>query len=94
MRDLDRDTKVGTLGVTQQVIDTQKALVAQQTAQLQADQAAIDSAQAAADAQLAADRSSIFGNIWLYVVVLALLLAGIAYGLYTTLRATPKGRQH
>ena len=46
MRDLERDTKVGTLGVTQQVIDTQKALVAQQQAQLQADQASIDSAQA------------------------------------------------
>ena len=46
MRDLDRDNKVGTLGVTQQVIDTQKALVAQQKAQIQADQASIDSAQA------------------------------------------------
>ena len=34
IRDLDRDIKVGTLGVTQQVIDTQKALVAQQKAQL------------------------------------------------------------
>ena len=46
MRDLDRDNKVGTLGVTQQVIDTQKALVAQQKAQIQADQASIDSAKA------------------------------------------------
>lgn len=45
-RDLDRFIKVGTLGVTQQQIDTQKALVAQQKALVQADQAAIASAEA------------------------------------------------
>jgi membrane fusion protein, multidrug efflux system len=46
IRDLDRDNKVGTLGVTQQAIDTQRALVAQQKAQIAADQATIDNAQA------------------------------------------------
>ena len=41
-------------------------------------------------------QASIFGNIWLYVVVLVLLLAGIACGLHKTLglTATSKGRQH
>lgn len=46
LHDLDRFTKVGTLGVTQQQIDTQKALVAQQKAQVDADQAAVASAEA------------------------------------------------
>ena len=58
----------------------------------------IDSAQAAADAQLAADRSGIWGNIWLYIVILALLLGGSAYGLYSTIGpgSTPNTgrRQH
>jgi len=45
-RDLDRFIKVGTLGVTQQQIDTQRALVAQQKAGLQADQAAVANAEA------------------------------------------------
>ena len=46
IRDLDREIKVGTLGVTQQVIDTQKALVAQQKAQIQSDEAVVTSARA------------------------------------------------
>ena len=44
-RDLVRYATVGTLAVTQQQIDTQRALVAQQEAQLKNDQAVIDNAQ-------------------------------------------------
>ena len=44
--DLDRFTKAGTLAVSQQQLDTQKALVAQQRAQVRADQAALASVQA------------------------------------------------
>jgi multidrug efflux system membrane fusion protein len=43
--DLERYTKVGTLAVSQQQIDTQAALVKQQEAQVKADQGAIDNAQ-------------------------------------------------
>lgn len=45
-RDLDRYEKVGTLAQSQQQIDTQRALVQQQEAQVQSDQAAIDNAKA------------------------------------------------
>jgi multidrug efflux system membrane fusion protein len=45
-RDLDRFAKAGTLATTQQQLDTQKALVAQQAAQVKADQAAIDNVNA------------------------------------------------
>ncbi len=45
-RDLERYTKVGTLAVSQQQIDTQHALVAQQEAQVKSDQAAIDNVHA------------------------------------------------
>ena len=44
-RDLVRYTTVGTLAVTQQQIDTQRAVVAQQESQLKNDQAVIDNAQ-------------------------------------------------
>jgi multidrug efflux system membrane fusion protein len=44
-RDLVRYTTVGTLAVRQQQIDTQRALVAQQEAQIKNDQAVIDNAQ-------------------------------------------------
>ena len=44
-RDLERYTKVGTLAVSQQQIDTQAALVKQQEAQIKSDQGAIDNAQ-------------------------------------------------
>jgi multidrug efflux system membrane fusion protein len=44
-RDLERYTKVGTLAVSQQQIDTQAALVKQQEAQINSDQGAIDNAQ-------------------------------------------------
>ncbi len=44
-RDLVRFTTVGTLAVTQQQIDTQRALIAQQEAQINNDQAVIDNAQ-------------------------------------------------
>jgi membrane fusion protein, multidrug efflux system len=44
-RDLVRYTTVGTLAVTQQQIDTQRALVQQQQAQIKSDQGAIDNAQ-------------------------------------------------
>jgi membrane fusion protein, multidrug efflux system len=44
-KDLDRLVKAGTLASTQQQIDTQKALVAQQQAQVRVDDAAIASAQ-------------------------------------------------
>lgn len=43
-RDLERYTTVGTLAVTQQQIDTQRALVKQQEAQIKSDRGAIDSA--------------------------------------------------
>jgi membrane fusion protein, multidrug efflux system len=43
--DLERYSKVGTLAVSQQQIDTQAALVKQQEAQVKADQGAIDNAQ-------------------------------------------------
>jgi multidrug efflux system membrane fusion protein len=43
-RDLVRYTTVGTLAVTQQQIDTQRALVQQQEAQLKSDQGVIDNA--------------------------------------------------
>jgi multidrug efflux system membrane fusion protein len=43
-RDLERYTKVGTLAVSQQQIDTQAALVKQQEAQINSDQGAIDNA--------------------------------------------------
>jgi multidrug efflux system membrane fusion protein len=45
-RDLTRFEKVGTLAVSQQKIDTQKALIAQQEAQIKSDIAAIENAQA------------------------------------------------
>jgi membrane fusion protein, multidrug efflux system len=45
-RDLDRYTKVGTLAISQQQIDTQRALVAQQEAQVKSDQAAINNVHA------------------------------------------------
>lgn len=45
-RDLTRFEKVGTLAVSQQKIDTQKALIAQQEAQIKSDVAAIENAQA------------------------------------------------
>lgn len=45
-RDLARYEKVGTLAQSQQQIDTQRALVHQQEAQIKADQAAIDNASA------------------------------------------------
>ena len=45
-RDLERYTKVGTLAVSQQQIDTQYALVAQQEAQVKSDQAAVDNVHA------------------------------------------------
>jgi multidrug efflux system membrane fusion protein len=45
-RDLQRYEKVGTLAQSQQQIDTQRALVRQQEAQVKADQAAIDNASA------------------------------------------------
>jgi multidrug efflux system membrane fusion protein len=44
-RDLVRYTTVGTLAVTQQQIDTQRALITQQEAQIKNDQAVIDNAQ-------------------------------------------------
>ncbi len=44
--DLERFEKVGTLAVTQQQIDTQKALIAQQEAQIKSDVAAIENANA------------------------------------------------
>jgi multidrug efflux system membrane fusion protein len=44
-RDLTRYLTVGTLAVTQQQIDTQRALIAQQEAQIRNDQAVIDNAQ-------------------------------------------------
>jgi membrane fusion protein, multidrug efflux system len=44
-RDLERYSKVGTLAVSQQQIDTQAALVKQQEAQVGVDQGAIDNAQ-------------------------------------------------
>lgn len=45
-RDLERYQKVGTLAVSQQQIDTQKALMAQQEAQIKSDVAAIENATA------------------------------------------------
>lgn len=45
-KDLERYQKVGTLAISQQQIDTQVALVAQQTAQIKADAAAIENATA------------------------------------------------
>lgn len=45
-RDLERFEKVGTLAVSQQKIDTQKALIAQQEAQIKSDIAAIENAKA------------------------------------------------
>jgi len=45
-RDLVRYEKVGTLAVSQQQIDTQKALIAQQQAQIKSDAAAIENAKA------------------------------------------------
>jgi multidrug efflux system membrane fusion protein len=45
-RDLARYEKVGTLAVSQQQIDTQKALIAQQQAQIKSDAAAIENAKA------------------------------------------------
>jgi len=45
-RDLERFEKVGTLAVSQQQIDTQRALIKQQEAQIKADQASIENAQA------------------------------------------------
>lgn len=45
-RDLDRYQKVGTLAISQQQIDTQVALIKQQEAQIKADVAAIENAQA------------------------------------------------
>jgi multidrug efflux system membrane fusion protein len=45
-RDLERYEKVGTLAQSQQQIDTQRALVRQQEAQIKQDQAAIDNATA------------------------------------------------
>lgn len=44
-RDLVRYTTVGTLAVTQQQIDTQRALIAQQEAQIKNDQGVIDNAE-------------------------------------------------
>jgi multidrug efflux system membrane fusion protein len=44
--DLDRFQKVGTLAVSQQQIDTQRALVKQQEAQIKSDEAAIENAEA------------------------------------------------
>jgi multidrug efflux system membrane fusion protein len=44
--DLERYEKVGTLAVSQQQIDTQKALIAQQEAQIKSDAAAIENAKA------------------------------------------------
>jgi multidrug efflux system membrane fusion protein len=44
--DLERFLKVGTLAVSQQQIDTQKALIAQQEAQVKSDTAAIENAKA------------------------------------------------
>ena len=44
--DLERFEKVGTLAITQQQIDTQKALIAQQEAQIKSDVAAIENANA------------------------------------------------
>jgi multidrug efflux system membrane fusion protein len=44
-RDLERYSKVGTLAVSQQQIDTQAALVEQQEAQVKSDQGAVDNAQ-------------------------------------------------
>jgi multidrug efflux system membrane fusion protein len=46
VRDLERYQKVGTLAVSQQQIDTQKALKAQQEAQIKSDSAAIENAKA------------------------------------------------
>ncbi len=48
-RDLERFTKVGTLAISQQQIDTQTALVKQQEAQIKSDEAAIENAQAYVD---------------------------------------------
>jgi multidrug efflux system membrane fusion protein len=45
-RDLERFEKVGTLAVSQQQIDTQRALILQQQAQISSDQAAIENAAA------------------------------------------------
>ncbi len=45
-RDLERYTKVGTLAISQQQIDTQSALVRQQEAQVKSDQAAADNVHA------------------------------------------------
>jgi membrane fusion protein, multidrug efflux system len=45
-RDLERYTKVGTLAISQQQIDTQSALVKQQEAQVKSDQAAVDNVHA------------------------------------------------
>jgi multidrug efflux system membrane fusion protein len=44
--DLDRFQKVGTLAISQQQIDTQRALVKQQEAQVKSDEAAIENAEA------------------------------------------------
>lgn len=46
MRDLKRFEKVGTLAISQQQIDTQRALIKQQEAQIQSDTAAIENATA------------------------------------------------
>jgi membrane fusion protein, multidrug efflux system len=48
-KDLDRYLKVGPLAASQQQIDTQKSLVAQQEAQIRADDAAIEAAQTQLD---------------------------------------------
>jgi membrane fusion protein, multidrug efflux system len=48
-RDLDRYQKVGTLAISQQQIDTQRALVNQQEAQIKSDAAAIENAKAYVD---------------------------------------------
>jgi multidrug efflux system membrane fusion protein len=48
-KDLDRYLKVGTLAASQQQIDTQKSLVAQQEAQIRADDAVIEAAQTQLD---------------------------------------------
>lgn len=45
-RDLQRFEKVGTLAISQQQIDTQRALIAQQQAQIKSDAAAIENAKA------------------------------------------------
>jgi hypothetical protein len=45
----------------------------------------------AADAQLVADNSGIWGSRWLYIALIVLLAVGVSYGLYRTIGAANRG---